>query len=213
MLAHMRAHICDISKTTAIDYFWKWVDVMYLNLNFLIKMQDRMDIYKTIPPVFKAKFPRLTCIIDYFEIFIESPQCLLARAKCYSQYKKHCTVKVMISCTPFGAVDFLSQCWGGRVLDNHFVRDSNFHLSKYHMPRDQLLADRGFTLADNFAAGSGAELFVPASLKEKINCLQGVLPFRTVKSIKDETMNETLSSCDKIVSVCASLVNLDTSII
>ena len=81
----MLAHTCDISKITAIDYFWKWVDVMYLNLNFLIKMRDRMDIYKTIPPVFKEKFPRLTCIIECFETFIESPQCLLARAKCYSQ--------------------------------------------------------------------------------------------------------------------------------
>ena len=150
----------------------------------------------------------------------------------------------MISCTPLGAVNFLSQCWGGRVSDNQIVRDSNFHLSKYHMPGDQLLADRGFTLADDFAAGSGAELIVPAFtkgkdqlssgdventrkiasvrihierviglIKNRYTILKEILPFRTVKSIKDETMNETISSCDKIVSVCASLVNLDTSII
>ena len=35
------------------------------------------------------------------------------------------------------------------------------------MPGDQLLADRGFTLADDFAAGSGAELIVPAFTKGK----------------------------------------------
>ena len=90
------------------------------------------------------------------------------------------------------------------------------------MPGDQLLADRGFTLADDFAAGSGAELIVPAFtkgkdqlssgdventrkiasvrihierviglIKNRYTILKGILPFRTVKSIKDETMNET----------------------
>nr|XP_047137737.1 uncharacterized protein LOC124814270 [Hydra vulgaris] len=241
---NMLAFISSISKTTMISYFWKWIDIMYVKLKFLIKMQDQNDIYKTIPPVFKAKFPRLTCIIDCFKIFIESLRCLLARAKCYSQYKKHCTIKVMTSCTPLGAVNFSSQCWGGRASDNQIVRESNFHLTKYHMPGDQILADRGFTLADDFAAGSGAELFVPAFtkgkdqlssgdvektrkiasvrihiervtglIKNRYTTLKGILPFRIVKNIKDETMNETLSRCDKIISVCTSLINLDTSIV
>ena len=31
-----------------------------------------------------------------------------------------------------------------------------------HMPGDQILADRGFTLQDDFAAGSSSELLIPA---------------------------------------------------
>ena len=35
------------------------------------------------------------------------------------------------------------------------------------MPRDQILADRGFTLVDDFAAASGAELITPPFTKGK----------------------------------------------
>ena len=91
----MLAHLCRISKTTAIDYFWKWLNIMYTKLRFLIKMQDRDNIFKTMPLVFRSKFPRLTSIIDCFEVFIESSGALLARAQCYSNYKKHCTTKVL----------------------------------------------------------------------------------------------------------------------
>jgi len=140
---------------------------MYIKLQYLVQMQDRHHIFSTIPPVFKTKFPRLTSIVDCFEVFVESPTSLMARAQLYSQYKKHCTIKVFISCTPIGAINFVSKCWGGRASDIQIVRESGFHLSKYHMPGDQILADRGFTLKDEFAAGSGSELIIPAFTKGK----------------------------------------------
>ena len=156
-----------ISPTTAIEYFWNWIDIMHLNLKPLIKMQDRDHIYQTIPAPFKAKFPRLTSIIDCFEVFVEAPSSLLARAKFYSQYKKHTTIKVFISCTPLGAINFVSKCYGGRASDVQVVKESGFHTSQFHMPGDQILADRGFTLLDEFAAGSSSELLIPAFTKGK----------------------------------------------
>ena len=81
----MLPHLKCIGKTTAIDIFWKWIDIMYSKMKFLIQMQDRDYIFQTIPAVFKQKFPRVTSIIDCFEIFIESPGNLLANAQCYSQ--------------------------------------------------------------------------------------------------------------------------------
>ena len=36
-----------------------------------------------------------------------------------------------------------------------------------HHDRDQILADRGFTLEDEFAAGSGVELIIPTFKKGK----------------------------------------------
>ena len=77
----MLSFINNIAKSTAIDHFWKSIDMMYEKMKFLIKMQDRDHIYETIPPVFKNKFPRLTSIIDCFEVFVESPSSLMARAK------------------------------------------------------------------------------------------------------------------------------------
>ena len=162
------ATIFGTSPTTASDYFWYWIDVMFIKLKPLVKMQDRAYVFKTIPAVFKSKFPRLTSIIDCFEVFVEAPSSLLARAKFYSQYKKHTTIKVFISCTPLGAINFISKCYGGRTSDVQIVKDSGFHTLKYHMPGDQILADRGFTLRDEFAAGSSSELLIPAFTKGKL---------------------------------------------
>ena len=84
---------------------------------------------------------------------------MLANAQCYSRYKKHATIKVFISCTPLGAVNFISQCWGGRASDIQIVCDCGFMTSRYHMPGDQI-KDRGFTLVDDFAADCSAELII-----------------------------------------------------
>lgn len=161
------AHLKGVPKSTIIDYFWKWVDLMYSKLGFLIKWADRETIFKIVPPVFKKKFPRLTSIIDCFEVFVESPKNLLARAQCFSNYKKHTTIKVFISCSPVGAINFLSKAWGGRASDVQIVRESDFISPKYHLPGDQILADRGFTLHDDFAASCCAELITPSFTKGK----------------------------------------------
>ena len=41
-----------IAPTTAIDYFWCWIDIMHLKLKRLVRMQDRDHIFRTIPPHF-----------------------------------------------------------------------------------------------------------------------------------------------------------------
>ena len=165
------ADIRKIPKSTTIDIFWRWVDLMYAKLSFLIKWQDRDHIFEIIPSIFKAKFPRLTSIIDCFEIFIEAPKGPKARAQYYSTYKKHTTIKVFISCSPLGNTNFISKAWGGRASDVQIVRESGFIAHKYYMPRDQILADRGFTLVDDFAAACGAELINHLLQKAKGNYL------------------------------------------
>ena len=134
---------------------------------FFIKWPERECVRKTLPGTFKNKFPRMTSVIDCFEIFIERPRNLKARAQCYSNYKKHSTVKFLIACTANGVVSFLSKAWGGRASDVEIVRQSGFIDPKYHYPGDQILADRGFTLQDEFATLCGAELIIPAFTKGK----------------------------------------------
>ena len=71
-------------------------------------------------------------------------------------------MKFLICCSLLGAITFLSPAWGGRSTDNKIVRESGFISNKYHYPRDQILADRGFTLTDDFAVNCGAELIIPS---------------------------------------------------
>ena len=124
------------------------------------------------------------------------------------------------------------------------MRYSQFTILKYHWPGDQTLADRRFTLSEDFALNSGTELLIPAFtrskkqlsaaegertrkiasvhihierviglLKYRYTILKGILPLRTVKGIADEANSNPFSSCDKIVTVCAALVNLGESIV
>jgi len=69
-------------------------------------------------------------IIDRFEVFIEQPSSLLARAQTYSNYKKHNTVKFLIGITPQGSVAFISKGWGGRVSDVYLTDRENCGLLK-----------------------------------------------------------------------------------
>lgn len=161
------AYATGLSKSQASEIFWKWIELLSTKLDFLIKWPDREVVQKTIPGPFRALFPRLTCIIDCFEIFIDRPKKLSARCKVYSNYKKHSTVKVLIGCTPNGSISFLSKAWGGRASDIDIVRHSRFIEPNMHHPHDQILADRGFTLKDDFAALCSAELITPAFTKGK----------------------------------------------
>ena len=76
-------------------------------------------------------------------------------------------MKYLIPCSSIGAVTFLSQGYGGRATGIQIVQESGFISSKYHYPRDQLLADCGFALEENFAAESSSKLFIHAFTKEK----------------------------------------------
>lgn len=74
---------------------------------------------------------------------------------------------MFIACTPLGAISFLSLAWGGRASDIQIVKESGFINPNLHLPGDQILADRGFTLQDDFATVCSAELVLPSFTKGK----------------------------------------------
>ena len=102
-----------VSKSTAANVSWTWINSMYNTLSFLIGWPDHEASLKTLPNVFKQYFPRLTGISDCTEIFIDRPKNVKARAKVYSKYKTQSTIKFLIACTPHGSISFLSKAWGG----------------------------------------------------------------------------------------------------
>ena len=71
----------------------------------------------TLRACFREKFSSRAVIIDCFEVFIDRPSCLLARAQTWSSYKHHNTAKFLIGITPQGTVSFILKGWGGRASD------------------------------------------------------------------------------------------------
>ena len=138
-----------ISQATVSNYFGAWIDVMYTRLSSLISWPERSELMKTMPSEFRKHFRKCVVIIDCFEIFIERPTSLTARAQTWSNYKHHNTVKFLIGITPQGSVAFISQGWGGRTSDVHLTENSG--LLQKLLPGDIVLVDRGFTIQE--AAG------------------------------------------------------------
>ena len=149
-----------ISASTVSRVFARWIEAMDIRLAFLIAWPDQAVLQKTMPFCYRLNYGlRVASIIDCFELFIEKPSNLLAKACTWSQYKHYNTAKYLISITPQGTISFISNGWGGRVSDKYIVENSGY--LKYVLPGDVILADRGFDVADSIAMYR-ATLDIPA---------------------------------------------------
>ena len=190
-----------------------------------------------MPQCFKYSFGnKTTVIIDCFEVFINRPSNLLARAQTWSSYKHHNTVKVLIGITPQGTISYVSQAWGGRTSDKYLTENCGI-LNKL-LPGDLVLADRGFTIAESVMFRQ-AQLAIPAFtkgkdqldpvdvektrgianvrihverviglLRRKYSILSGILPIDFLISNPGGSQEEATPVIDRIINVSAALVNL-----
>ena len=90
----------NVHNSTISRIFNRVINIMSVRLSKLIRWPDRDALLKTMPITFRKHYPRCIVIIDCFEIFLDRPTNLLARAQTYSSYKHHNTVKYLIGITP-----------------------------------------------------------------------------------------------------------------
>ena len=82
------SHQAGVDVATVSRCFWKTIDALHRKIGFMVRWPERETLNETLPAIFKLHFPRLTGIMDCFEIFIDRPKNLKARAEVYSNYKK-----------------------------------------------------------------------------------------------------------------------------
>ena len=226
----------NIHYSTVSRIFLRVLDVLFVKLKPLIIWPDRDILKKTMPMTFRKHFPKCIAIIDCFEIFLDRPTNLLARAQTYSNYKHHNTVKYLIAISPQGTVSYISQGWGGRASDKYITEHST--LLDNLVPGDTLLADRGFNISDSVGLHC-SRLEIPAFTKGKKQ-LEGIAVEQTrnianvrihvervIGNIRNKysmlsctqpidfviSSDGTNTTLDKIVLVSCALVNICESVV
>ncbi len=229
------AYRFQISKSTVSRIFLHALNVLFVRLKPLILWPDRESLRKTMPMVFRKYYPSCVVIIDCFEIFLDRPTNLLARAQTFSSYKHHNTVKYLIGITPQGTVSFISEGWGGRTSDKYITEHTSL-LNKL-LPGDTVLADRGFDIGDSVGMFM-ARLAIPAFTKNKKQYSITVEQTRNIANVRihvervignvrkkysilnatqpiDFVMSDASSytTLDKIVYVSCALINICDSVV
>ena len=151
-LQHL-SHLFGVATSTVSRIFTAWVNFMYLKFAQINIWPSCEVITKTMPEVFKDKYPSTHVIIDYTEIKCEMPSSLLLNTELFSSYKNHTTLKGLIGIAPNGAGTFISQLYTGSISDREIVI-----CSEEFSEGDSVMADKGFTIQDLLPLGTSLNI-------------------------------------------------------
>ncbi|CAN7951171.1 unnamed protein product [Ixodes pacificus] len=216
-----------VSLTSKVFHFW--IEVLAgFSRDYLVMWLPQETILATRPAVFRD-FLNTTCIADCFELFVDRAQNMLKRGCTFSPYKSHNTAKVFHVIASNGFIMFISKAYGGRASDKFITLDSG--LLKYLLPGDEILADKGFTIADILPYGvklslpsfrrkkqqlSEAEVVFSRRLsKVRIHVERSICRMKCFRFLKyiPSPVSAKVNCVDNILVVIAGLCNLQPSLI
>ena len=151
-----------ISLSYASKLFLVNIPIISSFLKPFIVNLDKKLIKKNLPMAFRHNYHNISCIIDCLEIDIQKPSKAIHQALTWSEYKKGNTMKYLISCTPNGLINYISQGFGGRTSDVTIVENCNF-LDGLEQGTC-ILADRGFKHLEQVLHKKGIKLLRPPSV-------------------------------------------------
>ncbi|XP_019211073.1 uncharacterized protein LOC109200094 [Oreochromis niloticus] len=216
-----------ISQSMASKIISHWLDKLEEVLRPLIPWLPKETIQATMPEAFK-NFPNATCIIDCSETLLQKPRNLGSRGESYSHYYSHNTVKYLVAVAPCGLIMFVSAAYGGRCSDKFITMDSG--ILTYLKPGDEVMADRGFTIKDLLFERK-VRLVIPAFTKKRrqlteeqvtytrrianvrIHVERAIRRLKVYKILSQIVPLSMAPKVDKILRICAALVNLREDLI
>ena len=157
-----------IAESTVSMIISTWVQLLYKRLSALklVMIPTRETLQQIIPPCFRP-FKNLKVIVDCFEVFTQMTTNFEQQGNLYSNYKHHCTFKVLIGIALNGAIIFVSDAYEGAISDKQIFVQSK--LAELLQPGDMVMADRGFIIRDHLF-DHGVTLNMPPFLKGR-KCL------------------------------------------
>ena len=102
-----------VSDTTAPKVITTWVKLLSKEFGCLIICPSKGQICATPPVCFKNIYLKTKVIINCTEMFAQTPSSLEVQSLLWSEYKHHCTFKLLICITPSGAISWTSPAYGG----------------------------------------------------------------------------------------------------
>ncbi|XP_077521521.1 uncharacterized protein LOC144132754 isoform X1 [Amblyomma americanum] len=221
--------IFGVTATTASTVFRKTLDILSIALKNWVFMPSREIIKLSLPAPFKENYPNCTLIIDCTEVRTETPSNPDCQHMLYSHYKGGYTLKFLIGIIPNGMISFISRVYGGRHTDSFITQDSGFlQLLK---PGDLVLSDKGFPSIRTTVEGKGAVLLMPpfnsgvGQLSEqameqtykiasvRIHVERVIQRLKIYHVLSNRIPLSLVPHMNKVVSVCAALVNMQAPII
>ncbi|KAG9273573.1 hypothetical protein AMEX_G12744 [Astyanax mexicanus] len=226
VLGDLSRQFC-VSQSMASKIISYWIDKLEEVLRPLIPWLPKETIQATMPAAFKT-FPNVTCILDCSESLLQKPKNLDSRGESYSHYYSHNTVKYLVAVAPCGLIMFISAAYGGRCSDKFITMDCG--ILDYLNAGDEVMADRGFLIRDVLFERKG-KLVMPSFTKKgaqlteeqvtatrrianvRIHVERAIRRLKVYKILSQVVPITMAPKMDKILRVCAALVNLRDELI
>lgn len=224
-------HMFGTSTGNASKIFAKTLVQIEPFLSTLIFWPPSEKIKYFLPIPFRARYHNVQSIIDCLEIEIEKPTNPVKQALTWSEYKKCNTLKYLVSSTPDGFINFISNGYGGRISDSLLVQTCGY---LDQVPAgSSVMADRGFKEIAKYLHERNCTLVRPPSVSSstkptraevmeskriaslRIHIERVIRRIREFEYLKPHSVinHNLVAQTDAVIKIACALINLQNPII